>query len=79
MNPTDQTAERLIVRWNTRDQEAITAIRKRFNIPTYTTVNGWSPAEIKPEDMPMFEECARRNFFGIIRRKWCKNGGQYIF
>ncbi|MCM1142479.1 MAG: hypothetical protein NC453_28250 [Muribaculum sp.] len=79
MNPTDQTAERLIVRWNTRDQEAIAAIRKRFNIPTYTTVNGWSPAEIKSEDMPMFEECARRNFFGIIRRKWCKKGGQYIF
>lgn len=79
MNPTDQTAELLIVRWNTRDQEAIAAIRKRFNIPTYTTVNGWSPAEIKPEDMPMFEECARRNFFGIIRRKWCKNGGQYFF
>lgn len=79
MSPTDQTAERFIVRWNTRDQKAIAAIRKRFAIPAYTTVNGWSPAEIKPEDMPMFEECARRNFFWVIRRKWCKNGGQYIF
>lgn len=79
MIPTAPTVERLIVRWVTRDKEAITAIRKRFGIPDYTTVNGLSPAEIKPEDMPMFEECARRNFFGIIRKKWCKNGGQYIF
>lgn len=79
MNPIAPIAERLIVRWNTRDKEAIIAIRKRFNIPTYTTVNGLSPAEIKPEDMQMFEECARRNFFGIIRKKWRKNGGQYVF
>lgn len=70
---------RVIVRWTTRDEEAIAAIRERFNLPNYTTLNGWTPAEIKPEDMDMFEECARRGFFGIIREKWCKNGGQYIF
>lgn len=70
---------RVIVRWATNDREAIAAIRKRFDIPTYTTVNGWTPAEIKPEDMELFEECARRGFFGIIRRKWCKNGGHYVF
>lgn len=72
-------AVKLIVRWSTRDPEAIAAIRKRFNIPEYTTVNGLTPAEINPEDMEMFEECARRGFFGIIREKWCKNGDQYIF
>ena len=70
---------RVIVRWTTRDEEAIAAIRKHFNLPNYTTLNGWTPAEIKLEDMDMFEECARRGFFGIIREKWCKNGGQYIF
>lgn len=70
---------RVIVRWTTRDEEAIAAIRERFNLPDYTTLNGWTPAEIKPEDMDMFEECARRGFFGIIREKWCKNGGQYNF
>ncbi|MBJ2189127.1 MAG: hypothetical protein JFR41_10955 [Muribaculaceae bacterium] len=79
MTPIAPTAERLIIRWNTRDPEAIAAIRKRFGIPAYTTVNGWSPVEIEPEDMPVFDECARRNFFGIIRRKWSKNGGRYIF
>lgn len=72
-------AIKIIVRWATRDEEAIAAIRRRFNLPSYTTLNGWTPAEIKPEDMAVFEECARRGFFGIIRQKWRKNGDQYIF
>ena len=70
---------RLVVRWTTSDKEAIAAIRKHFSLPSHTTVNGWTPAEIKHEDMEVFEECARRGFFGIIRQKWCKNGAQYIF
>lgn len=72
-------AVKFVIRWNTRDAEAIAAIRKRFNIPEYTTVNGLTPAEIAPEDMEVFEECARRGFFGIMPLKWCKNGDQYIF
>lgn len=72
-------AEKLIVRWTTRDADAIAAIRREFGMPNYTTVNGLTPVEIRPDDMDMFEECARRGFFGIIRQKWCKNGGQYIF
>lgn len=72
-------AIKIIVRWATRDEEAIAAIRRRFNLPSYTTLNGWTPAEIKPEDMAVFEECACRGFFGIIRQKWRKNGDQYIF
>lgn len=71
--------EKVIVRWATKDGAAIAAIRKRFKMPDYTTVNGWTPAEIKPADREVFEECARRGFFSIIREKWCKNGGQYIF
>ncbi len=70
---------KLIIRWITRDTTAIAAIRKRFNLPYYTTLNGWTPAEIKPEDIDVLEECARIGFFSIIRQKWCKNGGQYIF
>lgn len=77
MTPTE--AERLIVRWRTKDKGAIAAIRKRFNIPDYTTVNGFSPAEIKAEDMAVFEECSRRGFFGILHQKWCKNGEVYVF
>ncbi len=68
-----------VIYWLTRDAEAIAAIRNRFNLPRYTTINGYTPAAPKPDDMEMFEECARRGFFSIIRRKWCKNGGQYIF
>lgn len=71
--------QRLIVRWITRDREAIAAIRGRFRMPAYTTVNGLTPAEIAPEDMPVFEECMRRGFFGVLHRKWRKNGDQYIF
>lgn len=70
---------KMIIRWTTQDSEAIAAIRQYFGMPNYTTVNGWTPVEIKPEDMKMFEECSRRGFFGIINQKWCKNGGQYIF
>ena len=71
--------ERVLIRWRTKDLEAIAAIRNRFNIPNYTTVNGLSPAEITLENKDLFEECQRRGFFGIIRRKWRKNGDHYIF
>lgn len=70
---------RLVIRWVTRDVDAIAAIRKRFGMSSYTTVNGWTPCEIKPEDRELFEECARRGFFGILNEKWQKNGGQYVF
>lgn len=70
---------KFVIRWITRDPEAIAAIRKRFGMPMHTTVNGWTPCEITPEDIELFEECARRGFFGILNKKWHKNGGQYIF
>lgn len=71
--------ERVLIRWITRDREAIDAIRKHFGFPEYTTVNGVTPAEIRPEDKEMIGECERRGFFGIIHEKWCKNGEHYIF
>ena len=69
--------QKLTIKWLTKDKEAIDAIRRRFNIPNYTTINGWSPAEITAEDMALFEECARRKFFIIMPYKWCKNGGTF--
>lgn len=72
-------AVKKVIRWVTRDQNAILAIRKRFNIPDYVTVNGYSPAEIKESDMEVFEECARRGFFSVIPLKWCKNGETFAF
>lgn len=72
-------AIKFVIRWATIDKETIAAIRKQFEMPSYTTLNGLTPCEIKPEDKSMFEECARRGFFGILPQKWCKNGAQYIF
>ena len=63
---------RVIVRWTTRDEEAIAAIRERFNLPDYTTLNGWTPAEIKPEDMDMFEECAREGSLALSAKNGVK-------
>ena len=69
----------VIVRWITRDNEAIRLIREKFEMPTYTTVNGLSPADIKEEDMPLFEETSRRGFFDFWYQKWCINGGVLVF
>lgn len=55
------------------------AIRARFGIPRYTTLNGLSPADISEADMALFEETSRRGFFGIMRHiKWRKNGDVYV-
>lgn len=70
---------KVVINWRTRDREAIRLIRKRFGIPTYTTVNGLSPADISDEDMAMFEETAKRGFFSFWHQKWCINGGVLAF
>lgn len=73
-------AVRMVIKWAYKLEDAvIAAIRKRFSIPTYTTINGFSPVEISEEDMDIFEETARRGFFTIIRKKWCKNGDTFSF
>lgn len=77
MNHTEP--ERLTIRWATRIEDVREKIRKRFGIPEYCTLNDWSPVEIKAEDMEVFQECAKRGFFGILPVKWCKKGGHYIF
>lgn len=77
MTPTAN--KNIVIKWQTKDKVAIEAIRKRFGIPKYTTVNGLSPAEVTPEDWSVFEECANRHFFGIMDMEWHKNGAQYIF
>ncbi len=71
--------EKLWVSWHTRDEEAIEQIRKRFNMPHYTTINGLTPCEIDTTDMALLKETARRGFLSIINEKWCKNGGIYSF
>ena len=68
---------RVIVKFTTRDEAAISAIRKRFRLPVYTTLNGWTPGMIEQNDLDVFEETARRGFFTFIRKKWTYNGATY--
>ena len=67
---------KILIHWRTRDREAIKLIRQRFNIPTYTTVNGWTPAVLpRGKDMELFDETARRGFFGYVHARWSMVGG----
>lgn len=71
---------RCVVYWHNRvSPEAIEAIRKKFGIPHYTTVNGESPCEVDDEQMALLRECERRGFLAIRQKKWCKNGDQFIW
>lgn len=68
---------KVIIHWHTKDEEAIRLIRERFGISKYTTVNGQTPAILKPEDRDMFEETARRGYFSFMRVDWTFNGATY--
>ncbi len=71
--------QRLIIRWITRDVKAKQAICKHFGWKQYSTLNDLSPVALKLSDTPMFNECVRRGFFGVIPGKWWQNGGPIIF
>lgn len=75
MNHTE--AEKLIVSWHTQDAKSIAAIRRRFCIPEYTTLNGYSPVLLKAEDREVFEETARRGFFSFRKAEWTFSHGVY--
>lgn len=70
---------KIIVRWRTRDAEAIDIIQKRFGFPKYITVNGWTPGVLKPEDKTDFDECIRRGFFSFKVADWVFNGKSYVW
>ena len=48
--------------------------RKKFNIPSYTSVNYETECEIKNEDFPLLEETERRGFIRIRNKntRLCK-------
>lgn len=77
MTHTDPDGQKVIIRWLTRNKESIILIRKRFHIPRYTTINGLSPAILKPEDVAEFEETARRGYFSYRTADWTFNGATY--
>lgn len=71
--------EKITIRWVTRDKEVIERIRLWFGISTYTTINGFSPAEIAKEDIPLLQDLEQRGFLQIRQEKWCKNGDEITF
>ena len=56
---------KVTIYWITKDAEKIKRIRDKFNIPSYTSINGETPCEIKDEDLPLLRECERRGFIQI--------------
>lgn len=68
---------KIIIHWNTKDEEAIRMIRERFGIPRYTTVGGQTPAVLPTDDIVMFEETARRGYFTYRHVDWSFNGATY--
>lgn len=77
MNPTAPEGEKIVIHWNTKDEEAIRLIRERFGISRYTTVNGQTPAILPADDILMFEETAKRGYFTYQRVDWTFNGATY--
>lgn len=70
---------RCAVEWITTDKELIARIRRRFNMPFYTTVNGLTPAQIKHSDMDYFRLGEKKGLYRIISFNWLKNGDTYSF
>ena len=56
---------KLTIYWTTKDAEKIKRIRDKFNIPSYTSINGETPCEIKDKDLPLLRECETRGFIQI--------------
>jgi hypothetical protein len=79
MNPTEPNGEKIVIHWNTRDEEAKELIRKRFGMPRYTTVNGHTPAVFPTGDLTMFEETVRRGYFTYRHVDWTFNGATYAW
>lgn len=77
MNHSELQGTKVIVRWQTKNAESIRLIRKRFDIPQYTTINGHSPAIIKPADKEVFLETVRRGFISYLPVDWSFNGFSY--
>lgn len=69
--------QKTVIRWGTKDKESIKLIRRRFGIPEYTTLNGYSPVLLKAEDREVFEETARRGFFSFRQAEWTFSHGVY--
>lgn len=71
------TETKIIIRWHTRNENTIRRIRERFNVPAYTTINGWSPASLKEADRETLDETVQRGFISYMAVNWQFNGVSY--
>lgn len=72
-----KTSKKVLIRWITDNAESIRLIRERFGILTYTTLNGITPAILKPEDIEDFEATAKRGYISYRIADWSFNGIVY--
>lgn len=56
---------KLTIYWVTKDAQSIQRIREKFNMSSYRSVNGETPAEIREEDLPLLKETEKRRFIQI--------------
>lgn len=77
MNPIENLGEKIVIHWRTRDKESVRRIRERFGIPPYITINGLTPAVLKPQDKELFDETARRGYLSYWITQWSFNGVSY--
>ena len=51
-----------VVYWITKDAEKIS---DKFNLPTYTSLNGETLADVNESDMDLLRECEKRGLIQI--------------
>ncbi len=56
---------KLTIYWVTKDALSIRRIREKFNLSSYISINGETPAEIREEDLPLLRETEKRGFIQI--------------
>lgn len=56
---------KLTIYWVTKDAQSIQRIREKFNLPSYKSVNGETPVDIREEDLPLLKETEKRRFIQI--------------
>lgn len=60
---------KLTIYWVTKDAQSIQRIREKFNLPSYRSVNGETPTEIREEDLPLLRETEKRRFIQIRNKQ----------
>ncbi len=60
---------KLTIYWKTKDRTSISRIREKFNLPSYVSINGETPCDVREEDLELLRECEHRGFIQIRNKK----------